>query len=154
MNSKITRKIPFFWIDQDYQGDLNKETKHFLELNSKVFDLKCYNVFEPAFKEMLEIPFGLIFVLISGRFYQGFYKKLKELKSKLDFIPITLIYTKNNFKKCLKGEEPDKYVEQETIDSIGDKYYNYGGIATTPEEIVQFVENFLDEILEESGISR
>lgn len=154
MNSKIARKIPFFWIDQDYQGELNKETKQFLELNSKVFDLKCYNVFEPAFKDMLKIPFGLIFVLISGRFYQGFYKKLKELKAKLDFIPITLIYTTNNFKKCLKGEEPNEYVEQETIDSIGDKYYNYGGLTTTPDEIVQFIENFLDEILEKKPVQR
>ena len=149
MNSKIARKIPFFWIDQDYQGELNSETMKFLKSNSKFFDLKCYNGFEPAFKEMLQIPFGLIFVLISGRFYQDLYKKLKELKSKLDFIPITLIYTSINFKKSLKGEQPDKYVEQETIDSIGDEYYNYGGLATTPEEIVQFVENFLETILEE-----
>ena len=144
MNGKIAKKIPFFWIDRDHQEEINQDTKQFLKSNSQVFDLRCYTEFEPAFEEMLKSLFGLIFVLISGRLYQDLFKKLKKSKSKLNFIPITIIYTSNDFKKSLKGEQFDKNVEPETIDSICDKYYNYGGIVTTTNEIIQFIENFLE----------
>ena len=137
--------IKFFWIDKDYDGQFNYDTNKILKSISEYITLKTFRELDSAFEEMKKLSFEVIFVMVRGRTYQNYYEKLKEIKSTLNCIPKSIIYTSTSFRKVLEGKEIDKegIIKKETLDSIGDEYYNPGKVCNLPSEILQFIESTL-----------
>ena len=137
-------KRKFFWIDSSYDDkSYNKETYESLKSKSEFLDLKLFKELGPAFEEIKKLDYEVIFVLIQGSLYQDYYFKLKELKSTLNCLPVSIIFTKK-LKKVFIKQDLDKYgtIKEETINSIGDEYYNKGGVATSAKEIHYFFVYF------------
>ena len=147
-------RIKFFWIDRSYDNkEYNKETYKSLKSKSEFLDLKPFKELGPAIEEIKKLDFELIFVLIQAGLYQEYYFKLKELKPNLNCIPVSIIFTKPELRKVLEKKELDKKgtFKKETLDSVGDEYYNKGGVACSTRDIFQFIENFLDYELEKKS---
>ena len=134
-----------FWIDSNYDDDFNKETYDLLSSKSQYFELKPFKNFDEAFDQMQKLDLEVILVIIRGRLYQEYYERLKELRSKLKCIPINIIYTSVRLRKVLQRKVIDerKELKEETVESIGDDYYNKGGIAVVPNELLKSIENIL-----------
>ena len=143
MNSK--RQL--IMIDDTYEAEYNERLVNHLKLSSKGnFEFKPYKQMKPAFDEMEKYPFNIILVIIKGSLYQDYYKELNKLKKNkaLKYIPITFIYTSSIYRNVLKGRAEDKEgkLEKETIASIGNEFYNPGGIGSHPYEIYFFIKKF------------
>ena len=146
-------KRKFFWIDSSYDDkSKNKETYESLKSKSEFLDLKLFKELGPAFEEIKKLDNEVIFVLIQGSLYQDYYFKLKELKSTLNCLPVSIIYTIGLRKVFLKQDlDKNGKIKEETINSIGHEYYNKGGVATSVKEIFQFIENYLGYKLEKNS---
>ena len=143
MNSK--RQL--IMIDDTYEAEYNERLVNHLKSSSKGnFEFKPYKQMKPAFDEMEKYPFNIILVIIKGSLYQDYYKELNKLKRNkaLKYIPITFIYTSSIYRNVLKGRAEDKEgkLEKETIASIGNEFYNPGGIGSHPYEIYFFIKKF------------
>ena len=102
-------KRKFFWIDNSYDDkSYNKETYESLKSKSEFLDLKLFKELGPAFEEIKKLDYEVIFVLIQGSLYQDYYFKLKELKSTLNCLPVSIIFTKG-LKKVFMKQDLDKY---------------------------------------------
>ena len=94
----------FVWIDENYK---NKENSSYLNLLKKNNNLSiiCFDNIDEAFNFLLlkeklnnedeinKLKFNAIYILISGRLYPDYYKKLKENIINIIFIPICCIFT-------------------------------------------------------------
>ena len=134
-------------IDDTYEAEYNERLVNHLKSSSKGnFEFKPYKQMKPAFDEMEKYPFSIILVIIKGSLYQDYYKELNKLKRNkaLKYIPITFIYTSSIYRNVLKGRAEDKEgkLEKETIASIGNEFYNPGGIGSHPYEIYFFIKKF------------
>ena len=143
MNSK--RQL--IMIDDTYEAEYNERLVNHLKSSSKGnFEFKPFKQMKPAFDEMEKYPFNIILVIIKGSLYQDYYKELNKLKRNkaLKYIPITFIYTSSIYRNVLKGRAEDKEgkLEKETIASIGNEFYNPGGIGSHPYEIYFFIKKF------------
>ena len=132
-------KMKFFWIDDTYDDKgYNKATYESLS-KSEFLDLKPFKKLGPAIEEIKKLDFEIIFVLIKASLYQEYYFKLKELKSNLNCIPVSIIFasTKSDLGKVLEKKELDKKgtLKKEMLDSVGDEYYNKGGVAYFKKDI-------------------
>ena len=134
-------------IDDTYEAEYNERLVNHLKSSSKGnFEFKPFKQMKPAFDEMEKYPFSIILVIIKGSLYQDYYKELNKLKRNkaLKYIPITFIYTSSIYRNVLKGRAEDKEgkLEKETIASIGNEFYNPGGIGSHPYEIYFFIKKF------------
>ena len=134
-------------IDDTYEAEYNERLVNHLKSSSKgIFEFKPFKQMKPAFDEMEKYPFNIILVIIKGSLYQDYYKELNKLKRNkaLKYIPITFIYTSSIYRNVLKGRAEDKEgkLEKETIASIGNEFYNPGGIGSHPYEIYFFIKKF------------
>ena len=134
-------------IDDTYEAEYNERLVNHLKLSSKGnFEFKPFKQMKPAFDEMEKYPFNIILVIIKGSLYQDYYKELNKLKRNkaLKYIPITFIYTSSIYRNVLKGRAEDKEgkLEKETIASIGNEFYNPGGIGSHPYEIYYFIKKY------------
>ena len=133
----------------DNNLDYNERVVNILSSESKkgLFEFKTFENVKDAFDEMKKNQYKLktILVIIQGSQYPDYFEILNELKinKKLKFIPISFIYTGNNYLKVLEGKEKDRNreIKKEVLDSIGDKFYNPGGIGIHPNDIFQFIKN-------------
>ena len=134
----------FFWIDAIYNHPLNKKTIETLKKLQKKYNFQFtpFSDLDKAIEEIKKIKSQTVFVMVSGRFYQDYYLKLKELKSELTCKPICLIYTSAEFKNILENRVKNEYILDEIFESIGDKFYNWGGVADHPEDIIKFLDKY------------
>ena len=139
-----------FWIDAKYKDIINNETRDIIEnilVKKYHFIYKPFETLDKAIEELLnkKYKFKTVFVIVSGRIYQDYYLTLKKIRSVLTCIPVTLIYTSTSFRKTFERKKDDKNnIKKETLESIGNKYYNWGGVADTPEEIKTFLGKYLE----------
>ena len=126
-------KLEALWIDENIG---NKENKSYLKILNSATISKGFNALDEAFnffystkKEEIN-NFRLIFVIVSGKLFGRYIKKLKENINEIINIPYTYIFTSNNFKKILLNQEPDKNhkISYDTMKSVNDGFYNPGGV--------------------------
>ena len=136
----------FVWIDENYK---NKENSSYLNLLKKNNNLSiiCFDNIDEAFNFLLlkeklnnedeinKLKFNAIYILISGRLYPDYYKKLKENIINIIFIPICCIFTSL---KLLKEIEANKITYKE----INSPFYNKEGIKTNFIECIKSFEKF------------
>ena len=145
----MSSKRQLFMIDDSYKELYNERLVYSLKSKAEkgTFEFKPFEQIKPALDEMAKSIFCVILVIIRGSLYQDYFKQLKELRRKknaLKYFPITFIYTSSNFRKVLEGKEEDEkhQLQQETLDSIGDEFYNPGGIGSNPYEIYYFIKKY------------
>jgi len=138
-----------FWIDADLNSKENiANHKHFKEKLEKLggYQLQLFKSTKDFYNfiKTKSVKFKIIFVVISGGLYADFYTELKNLKNSTTNIFLSIIFTSPTFKKILLKEQPNTYnIKQEILDSIKDSYYNFGGVTSKKDDIVNFVRSFL-----------
>ena len=129
------------WIDANVENQENSSYIKELESrnSSKVKAFK--NIFE-AIKYMEKIKYEETKVIISGRLYPEFVKKFKENINNMRIAPKIIVFTGNK----------EKFLEyNKSYENNDNKFYSYGGIATSFEEIQEFLkEGFIPKISNKS----
>ena len=141
-----------YWVDFSWDDSYNRDAYQRFKSN-KHLKLLTFKEINPFFEEIKKLGYEVIFVLIRGRLYQDYYFKLKELKSTLTCTPVGIIFSNSTYKKVLEGKavDKDKVLKEETIASVGDDYFNKGGVVTTPSELIHFIEKYLGYEIEEKN---
>ena len=129
-----SNNINVLWFDeyindeenQDYLKELKKTYKNIKEYQS--LDKGFYNFYQSNYEKADD--FNIIFVIVSGRLFGRYIKKLKENINKIINIPYTYIFTSMNFKSVLLNETPDKehILSYDTMISVNNGFYNPGGV--------------------------
>ena len=138
-----------FWIDADLNSKENiANHKHFKEKLEKLggYQLQLFKSTKDFYNfiKTKSVKFKIIFVVISGGLYADFYTELKNLKNSTTNIFLSIIFTSPTFKKILLKEQPNTYnIKQEILDSIKDSYYNFGGVTSKKDDIVNFVRQIM-----------
>ena len=141
-----------YWVDFSWDDSYNRDAYQRFKSN-KHLKLLTFKEINPFFEEIKKLGYEVIFVLIRGRLYQDYYFKLKELKSTLTCTPVGIIFSNSTYKKVLEGKavDKDKVLKEETKASVGDDYFNKGGVVTTPSELIHFIEKYLGYEIEEKN---
>ena len=144
--SKIIEKLNdrlIIWIDENYDNEENSSYLKLIQRNKNLNLITFHNVqdaFEYIFSQkenkINEFKFREIFVLISGRLYPLYYKKLEENKNKITFLPICCIFTSYNLAKEIKIDTI-KYKEIES------PFYNKEGVKTNFIDCIGSFEKFI-----------
>ena len=117
------------WIDTFLDNSENQE--YIKELNSNgSIRLKLFKNVESAIEQLKYIEFKETKIIISGSLYTEFVKNFKEKILEMYIAPKIIIFTKNkeDFIKLNK-------------DYNNDKFYIYGGIVTSFNDIKEFLKN-------------
>ena len=137
--SEKTDAKKLFWIYENY----NKDT--YEKLNSiEYLDLKPFKELDSAFEEIKNLGPETIFIFIHRSLYQDYYFKIKDLKSTLQCKPITFIFSDLPDKKI----DEEGVLKKETIASIGDDFYNKGGVVADVDELIQRIKKYLGNLFE------
>ena len=118
-----------YWLDENIDNQENLFHQKFFKNKIGIFSLKTFNNIKDFFAIAKTIKFQIVFVVVSGRLYTDYYFELKKLKNE-----ITSIFLRNDIKYNIK---------EEVFNSIGDNYYNYGGVTSNKESVINFVRTFL-----------
>ena len=119
-----------FWIDENINNKENIQYRKELEFlgfsEVKIYD----NVFE-AFLEIKEVEWQAPYIIINGKLYNEFVKRLKENLKDIYLVPKIIIFTKDK-ENIEKNQDFKKYNK--------DQFYNLGGIALTFDEVKNFLQ--------------
>ena len=127
------------WIDANIDNEENKEYIKELNLNGSI-RLKLFKNVESAIEQLKYIEFKETKIIISGSLYTEFVKSFKENILDMYVSPKIIIFTKNkeNFIKLNK-------------DYINNKFYSYGGIATSFGDIKEFLKSNEIKAIKQQG---
>ena len=148
------KNIKLIWFDENINSDEN--IKYFKKLKNLYDSKKCKSLdegFENFYGKAQNIEFRIIIVIISGRLFGRYIKKLKENINKIVNIPYTYIFTSNKLKKILLRETLDKDHElsYDTMIAVNDGFYNPGGIYDDFETLLEDIKLKMKKI--ESNIN-
>ena len=116
-----------FWIDSmDNHEDIEKilSTNH--QKNLKFFPFKNL---KNAFDELSKINFEIIFVVLRGNLYQDYFSILNNVKYRLTCLPISIIYTSNNY-----------------INLNSKNFYGFIGTINSREKLILFIRDFMNSV--------
>ena len=131
------------WIDGNYNNEENMTYMRLLKENkNKNLIIKPFFNVDDAFEFIFKnnefkvlIQFRAIYILISGRLYPDYYKKLKERINKIIFLPICCIFTSKDL-----AEEIE--INKITFQEINSPFYNKGGVKTEFNDCIKSFENY------------
>ena len=118
------------WIDENIENRENKEYSKLLE-ESRLLKKKCTKV-EEAIEELKKISFKEVKIIIAGILYQKFVESFKQNIKDMKVAPKIIVFTMD--KKSFLDYNP-------TYNNDDNKFYTFGGIATTFEEVKSFLQN-------------
>ena len=81
-----------FLIDKNINNEQNELNKKNLLLLNKNLNLYSFTSIEKSIKELLNINFETLFIIINENLYQNFINELKNIKNKLNCFPIIIIF--------------------------------------------------------------
>ena len=119
------------WIDQEVYNEENKGYAKTLDgLGYK--NIKLYQKVCDAIADMKKILFVETKIIVSGRLFSELINTMKADIKDICFAPKIIVFTsnKNDFLKHNK----------EDYENIENKFYTFGGIATTIDEIIVFLK--------------
>jgi hypothetical protein len=126
----INKSIKIIWFDENVYSNENK--KYLIQLKSLFHYTKEYQFLNEGFENFYgkSQQFQIIIVIISGKLFGRYIKKIKENINKIINIPYTYIFTSNNFKNVLLQEIIDKehILSYDTMIAVNDGFYNPGGV--------------------------
>ena len=82
-------------------------------------------------------------MIISGKLFGRYIKKIKDNINRIINIPYTYIFTSSHYKKILLKEIPDSEhkISYDTITAINDDFYNPGGVYDNINKILNELGN-------------
>ena len=149
MGNKNANNIKAIWFDEHIN---NKENQEFFKLLSSNFnESKGYESLNEGFELLyknINKDFEIILVIVSGRLFGRYVKKVKENINKIINIPYTFIFTSVNFKKVLLGLIPDKeqQISYDTMMSVNSGFYNPGGVFDDFDMLLNEMKNVHNRI--------
>ena len=120
------------WIAQNIESEENIANLKLLESLGN-FKVKSFKSIKESMIQIKSIQFEETFIIISGELYIEFIDSLQRNLVDINVIPKIIIFTENK-SNFLNNNE--KY-----MNIINHKFYNYGGIKTSFEEIQNFILN-------------
>ena len=120
------------WLDPNIDGEENKS--YFDELISYNYYVVRVKTVEEAMKEIYNIYFKDVFIIVSGSLFLEFYNEFKANLYRISIVPKIVIFTSN------AKEFENSLGENKKI--IGNKFYNIGGIKTDLDQIKQFIKDY------------
>ena len=117
------------WIDADIEKEEYKKYIKDLETIGSI-KIELFKNIEAAIEQLKNIEFKETKIIINDSFFSEFMKSFKENISEMNLAPKIIIFTKNkeNFIKLNQ-------------DYINYKFYSYSELATTFNEIKEFLNN-------------
>ena len=117
--------INIIWIDSNVDNEENTSYLKSLE-GIKNIKISCYKNINDALQFIKTLKFSETNIIISGRLYSEFIKRLKDILGDIFIIPKIIIFTSNK----------EKFLEyNKNYDEKKNTFYNFGGIKTSFEEI-------------------
>ena len=113
------------WLD----SNIGENNLYYEQLNSlNTYKIKIAKTVKEAMKEIYEMIFEDVFIIVNGSLFPQFYEEFKNNLNRICIIPKIVILSETS----LLG-----------IDNkiIGDKFYNIGGIKHNFQEVMQFIKN-------------
>jgi len=146
--------IRFIWFDENIKEDENK--KYFEEFRTINNNFKGYSSLDDGFRHFYKNnnndtnknEFRIIFVIVSGRLFGRYIKKLKENINKIINIPYTYIFTSTYFKPILLKQSPDinHILSYDTIIEVNNGFYNPGGVYDNFEKLIKEIKIKIQQI--------
>ena len=124
--------IKVIWFDEMINNEENKN--HFQQFKSFFNNIKGYQSLDEGFENFYENKqeknFQLVFVIVSGKLFGRYIKKIKYNINKIINIPYTYIFTSFKYKKVLLNQIQDKehVLSYDTMIKVNDVFYNPGGV--------------------------
>ena len=132
MGASSYKNIKVIWIDENINS--NENQKYLKELKNMSNDIKGYKLLDEGFENLYgknqDDKFHIKIVIISGRLFGRYNKKIKDNLNKIVNIPYTYIFTSFDFKRVLLQEsfDEDHILSYDTMVAINDGFYNPGGV--------------------------
>ena len=129
-NTQKEKLENIIWIDPDIENYENKDYSEKLE-KLNLLKYKFVNI-EDALKCISEIKFKEVKIIISGKLYKKFVESFKQNIKEMYVAPKIIIFTSNT------GKE---YIFDQNFKKEDNKFYTFGGIATSYKEVENFLLN-------------
>ena len=124
--------IKVIWFDE--QINIKENQNYFNKLKSIFIKSENYQSldkgFENFYKKNNENNFKIILVIVSGRLFGRYIRKINDNINKIINIPYTYIFTSSNFKNVFLKLWPDRehILSYDTMVTVNDGFYNPGGV--------------------------
>ena len=140
------------WFDEEIK---NKENQKFFKQLKSIFEhIKGYQLLDEGFENFYlsknsENNFKIKLVIVSGKLFGRYIKKIKKNINKIINIPYTFIFTSVNFKKVLLKLIPDKehILSYDTMISVNNGFYNPGGVFDDFDELLNEMKIIKEKII-------
>jgi len=127
MGGKIEKsKIYYIWVDTNIKNSENLEYYKYL---SKTYNnLAIFTNIKDALKFLQSIKFCLTYFIVSGTLFPYYISELKNIENKISTSLKTIIFTSTSTKQIISN-----------MKEINDSFYNIGGLVTSFEEVISFL---------------
>ena len=127
MGGKIEKsKIYYIWVDTNIKNSENLEYYKYL---SKTYNnLAIFTNIKDAMKFLQSIKFCLTYFIVSGTLFPYYISELKNIENKISTSLKTIIFTSTSTKQIISN-----------MKEINDSFYNIGGLVTSFEEVISFL---------------
>ena len=144
--------IKVIWFDEQIKNEENQN--NFKQLKSFFNNIEQYEELDKGFENFYlknnenKNEFKIILVIVSGRLFGRYIKKLQDNINKIINIPYTFIFTSCNFKKILLSQVPDTehILSYDTMIMVNDGFYNPGGVYDNFEELLNEMKIIINKI--------
>jgi len=146
---KETYNIDLIWFDENINNIYNQESFNKLKtifINSYGFQ-SLDDGFEHFYSKQKK-NFKIILVIVSGKLFGRYTKKIKDNIKKIINIPYTFIFTSKNFKGTLLDPsfDNDHILSYDTRISVNNSFYNPGGVYDNFNNLLSGIENICKDI--------
>ena len=153
--NNIDKKV--IWFDEFIN---NKENQDYLNiLKSNFNNAEGYasldNGLENLYLNNDNEKFEIILLIVSGRLFGKYLKKIQKNLNRIINIPYTYIFTSKKFKNILTGLKPDEeqIISYDTMTSINNEFYNPGGVFDDFDGLLNEMKELSNKIVSNFGIT-
>ena len=149
---EIISNIKVIWFDEQIKNEENQN--NFKQLKLFFNNIEQYQLLGEGFENFYinskenKNEFKIILVIVSGRLFGRYRKKLQDNINKIINIPYTFIFTSCNFKKILLSQVPDTehILSYDTMIMVNNGFYNPGGVYDDFEELFYEMKIIINKI--------
>ena len=130
-DKSVTYPQSLLWFDENVFNEENKI--YFDKLRTIFINIKGFQSLDKGFENFYQCKnknYQIILVIVSGKLFGKFIKKLKDNLNNIINIPYTFIFTSTDYKNILLNSDNNKenILSYDTKISINNGFYNPGGV--------------------------
>ena len=143
---EIISNIKVIWFDENIKNEENQN--NYKQLKTKFKNVEQCELLDEGFDNFYKNEFNIILVIVSGRLFGRYVKKLQENINKIINIPYTFIFTSHIFKKVLLNQVTDTehILSYDTKIMVKDGFYNPGGVFDNLEELLNVMKLLINKL--------